>query len=105
MPSKIPTFKPKGLRAAPTRRDSPEQKAIHSRTWRKLREIFLRDWVQQHGPYCADCGAALRFDRTTHVDHIERHAGINDPRFSDPANVAVRCSACHASKTRREEHP
>jgi len=85
------------------RANDPRQKALNSKVWRKLRLELLREWVQKHGPYCALCGGPLDFGKRTHGDHIERHTGAGDPRFTDSENVQFICNVCHGVKTRSEE--
>ncbi len=106
MPDRMKQFRPikATLKKMPTteRRDSVEQKVYATARWHRLRLEVIRDHVQTHGPFCIDCQCPLDFHRGTHVDHIKRHHGINDPLAYDPSNLAVRCVSCHSRKTRAE---
>ena len=105
MPNKIPTFRPKGMSKPQTakREATPEQGLYATRRWKRLRLEAIREHVQEHGPYCLDCHHPLDFGKNTHVDHIVRHHGVDDPLAWQLSNLAVRCASCHSSKTRAEE--
>ena len=102
MPNKIKQFRPKGIKArAVDNRPTSAERGYNTR-WQRFRKQVLRDWVQRHGPYCADCRGVLDFGRGTHVDHIHGHDGQNDPKFWDHGNLQVLCGECHGRKTRKE---
>ena len=103
MPNKIKQFKPKGIKVKTHRATDERQKALGSSQWQKLRIEAKRRWVQLHGPYCGMCRKPLDFGRDTHVDHIERHSGPDDPKCWDLDNTQCLCSVCHGEKTRAEE--
>ena len=106
MPDRMKVFRPikatLKTQIATDRKDDPRQRALNSRYWRKLRLEAIRQWVQEHGPYCGDCQCALTFGQDMHVDHVIPHSGMNDPLFSDLSNTRVLCRTCHAIKTRKD---
>lgn len=70
------------------------RKVTSTRRWQILRHAILeRDNWQ-----CVDCGT--RRGRLE-VDHVKPVKDRPDLAF-DPANLACRCSSCHAKKTRIE---
>jgi 5-methylcytosine-specific restriction protein A len=65
--------------------------------WQKARKVFLAEH-----PLCAECLKDGRYTPANIVDHIEPHKG--DPvKFWDEANWAALCSACHSTKSARED--
>lgn len=62
--------------------------------WQRTRRAFLARY-----PMCRTCGRTA-----TAVDHIERHAGKDDPRFHDWAALQSLCHACHNRKTNAEQN-
>ncbi|WP_323717309.1 HNH endonuclease [Paracoccus aminovorans] len=67
---------------------------LKTRRWQVLRQIVL----ERDGWACVDCGT--RKGRLE-IDHVKPVRSNPELAF-DPANCAVRCSSCHASKTRKE---
>lgn len=67
---------------------------LKTRRWKVLR----LDILERDGWACVDCGT--RRGRLE-VDHIQPVRNRPDLAF-EPANLAVRCSACHTRKTRLE---
>lgn len=89
-------------KALPESRESAAKRGYDDR-WRKHRKEFLKHWVVTHGPFCNVCKSPLKFDKTTHVDHIRGHSGQDDPMFWDYANLQAIDDKCHAAKTRKEK--
>jgi hypothetical protein len=70
-------------------RPTAAQRGYCSDGWRRLRNEKLAA-----DPWCSVCGRLA-----DEVDHLERPAGPNDPRFWDWSNLDSKCKRCHASKT------
>ncbi len=105
MPNKMRTFRPVKATlkkmVVPEARPNAGDRGYDAR-WQRYRLDVIREHVQTHGPFCAECQAPLDFHRGTHVDHIEGHDGQDDPKFWDRSNLRVICRSCHSSKTRRD---
>lgn len=67
---------------------------LKTRRWKVLRQLIL----ERDGWACVDCGT--RRGRLE-IDHVQPVRTRPDLAF-DPANLAARCPACHARKTRIE---
>lgn len=67
-----------------------------SRHWRRFREQILRE-----RPLCEDCEALGLAVRGSDCDH--RVALKDGGAAYDPANIAVRCHACHSVKTAHQD--
>lgn len=70
------------------------KRVTSTRRWQVLRHAVL----ERDGWACVDCGT--RKGRLE-IDHVKPVRSNPELAF-DPANCAVRCSSCHASKTRKE---
>lgn len=72
------------------------------RWYRTARWFRLRDQVKVEEPYCRECLAEGRRERTEHVDHIEPHRG-DAVLFWSRANLQGLCAQHHGRKTSRGE--
>ena len=79
------------------RLNDPSDDFYASRTWRRLRALFLRT-----NPLCVVCFEAGRTVAAVHVDHIKTRRERPDLEF-DSSNVQSLCHSCHSRKTRREQ--
>jgi len=97
------------------RRGEADRPNADIRTWyRSLRWFALRALTLSREPYCVDCLAATTLTQRSRREELER-AGVRRstdadhkiPHRGDPAlfwdadNLAGRCHAHHAQKTRR----
>jgi 5-methylcytosine-specific restriction endonuclease McrA len=80
-----------GLTRAEHHRHS--KRVTSTRRWQVLRHVIL----ERDGWACVDCGSQRRLE----VDHVKPVRTNPELSFS-PANLAVRCAACHTRKTRIE---
>ena len=84
--------------AAAKNRD-PDLHALYGAAWRKARAAFLRKHPLCVGPQCVLNGLVTP---AVVVDHIKPHKG-DKGLFWDRANWQPLCTACHNSKTARED--
>ena len=81
-------------RQADQRRGSASARGYCSARWRKVRAQKLAA-----DPFCSTCALHGRMTVATDVDHLERVAGPNDPRFFVWEVLDSKCRACHSRKT------
>jgi 5-methylcytosine-specific restriction endonuclease McrA len=98
MPRAIPTFRPQQVSDPRKTR----QARGYDREWEILRAAFLRRWLVERGPYCAQCGRLLVLGRQTHVDHVIPFRGVADPLRLDEGNLQVLCEPCNSGKKRTD---
>ena len=81
----------------PSRRRESSCKRGYGRSWRKARDLFLR----QH-PLCKLCMEDGRREPATCVDHVAAHKG-DMAVFWDSSKWQALCTPCHSGKTARED--
>jgi 5-methylcytosine-specific restriction protein A len=81
-----------------TRRPDANARGYTSQRWRRLRAHKLA-----LDPLCSVCLTAGCRVAATDVDHLEPHAGPDDPRFWLWSNLDAKCHACHSRKTATQD--
>ena len=84
--------------AADRTRGNAAARGYCSARWRKVRAQKL-----SADPLCSTCLRAGRMPTATDVDHLERVAGPQDPRFFVWEILDSKCKSCHSRKTALED--
>lgn len=85
---------PTCTRQADQQRGSASARGYCSSRWRTLRAQKL-----EADPFCSVCVRRGQLVAATDVDHLERVAGPDDPRFYVWEILDSKCHSCHSRKT------